>query len=495
MILSDPNLDLSGLADVASEPRRRKRRSATSRRSWWRSNTSPTRRARPSSTRFSVNWRPTEDLTLNLSYVPLTNVNAMATYRAAEGVKVYGGFVWANEGYFLADRSVTNDRFLGYEKRLVSGVRWDFWWQGTLDLMWLRLRPRLLLFGQNAFGNLRDQVDGLCRGVHGANVRVRDRGAASGGVMDVHGDCDPRFAAVRDEFERNFASAARSARRLRRRRRPHGRRSVGRRRRPARADAVGTATPRSRRGRAPRAIVAAVRHCSSRAACWISTRRSRITGPSSARRARRRSRPRLSRASGRAAGVRSRCRPANCTTGTMSTRHAGRRDAVLGAGHAAGLSRLHVRPPRRRTGAAHLRQAASRFFRDEIAGPLGLDLHLASPRRTSRAWRRRSAPTRCRRAKCRGALRGAQRRPAQHASADHAQHRPASGRSRLTPSARGRPARASAASATLGAWRGCTRRSSTVWSRTTAGRDGSASVRPSAATRCCWWGCAFRWGS
>src|SRR5579883_610631 len=58
---------------------------------------------------FSVAWRPVEDLTLTLAYVPLTNVTARATYRVAERAYVYGGFEWLNESYFLADRADVRD--------------------------------------------------------------------------------------------------------------------------------------------------------------------------------------------------------------------------------------------------------------------------------------------------------------------------------------------------------------------------------------------------
>ena len=72
---------------------------------------------------FSVMWRPIDDLTINLMYVPLTNVNARATYRMLPAVQVFGGFEWLQEAYFLADRTDRTDRFLGYEKRLLGGVR------------------------------------------------------------------------------------------------------------------------------------------------------------------------------------------------------------------------------------------------------------------------------------------------------------------------------------------------------------------------------------
>jgi hypothetical protein len=72
---------------------------------------------------FSMTWRPIDDVLLNLSYVPLTNVNARATYRLWGPVRVYAAYHWTNQGYFLAERADTRDRFLYYDMRVVGGVQ------------------------------------------------------------------------------------------------------------------------------------------------------------------------------------------------------------------------------------------------------------------------------------------------------------------------------------------------------------------------------------
>ena len=41
---------------------------------------------------LAVIWRPVEDLTINLSYVTLTIVNARATYGVADKLSIFGGF-------------------------------------------------------------------------------------------------------------------------------------------------------------------------------------------------------------------------------------------------------------------------------------------------------------------------------------------------------------------------------------------------------------------
>jgi hypothetical protein len=122
---------------------------------------------------FSVMWKPVEDLTLTFSYIPITNVNARATYRVMNAVNVYGGFEWLNEAYFLADRAEQRDRFLAFEKRLISGVRWDIWTHAALDLNAGYAFDRYYGEGQNQISNLHDRVDISPGAFLGANLLVK----------------------------------------------------------------------------------------------------------------------------------------------------------------------------------------------------------------------------------------------------------------------------------------------------------------------------------
>jgi hypothetical protein len=121
---------------------------------------------------LSVKWKPSEDLTINLMYVPLTNVNARATYRLADGLFLFGGFQWAQEAYRLADRDQQNDRFLGYEKRLIAGIRWDLWSHAALELNAGYAFDRYYGIGQNQIGSLHDRVDIAPGAFLGASFRV-----------------------------------------------------------------------------------------------------------------------------------------------------------------------------------------------------------------------------------------------------------------------------------------------------------------------------------
>jgi hypothetical protein len=122
---------------------------------------------------LSVTWRPIADLTVNMSYMPLTTVNARATYRVYGKVFVFGGFEWCQEAYLLADRENLSDRFLGYEKRLIGGVRCDVWQHTTLEMNAGYVFDRIYGIGQNQITNLHDQVDIAPGAFLGTNLRIR----------------------------------------------------------------------------------------------------------------------------------------------------------------------------------------------------------------------------------------------------------------------------------------------------------------------------------
>ena len=104
-------------------------------------------------------WRPVDDLTFNISYMPQTTVNARATYRLVGTVFIYGGFESLQETYLLAERENLKDRFMGFEKRLLTGVRWDAWDHASLDFSAGYAFDRYYGIGQNQIGNLQDQID------------------------------------------------------------------------------------------------------------------------------------------------------------------------------------------------------------------------------------------------------------------------------------------------------------------------------------------------
>jgi hypothetical protein len=107
---------------------------------------------------LAMTWRPTGDWTVNISYTPLTNVNARVTYRMTEALFAYCGYEYLTESYFLAERVNKQDRFFGFEQRLVTGLRWNVWRNTTLDANGGYAFDRHYGEGQNQGASLHDQV-------------------------------------------------------------------------------------------------------------------------------------------------------------------------------------------------------------------------------------------------------------------------------------------------------------------------------------------------
>jgi hypothetical protein len=72
---------------------------------------------------FALMWRPTEDLTIEASYMLLTTVRAKVSYRLLERVRMYAEYSSSNEGYYLADYPGTRNRILYHDSRVTGGMQ------------------------------------------------------------------------------------------------------------------------------------------------------------------------------------------------------------------------------------------------------------------------------------------------------------------------------------------------------------------------------------
>jgi hypothetical protein len=72
-----------------------------------------------------VEYRPIEPLTLELTYSPVREFRARATYRPFRPLPAYLGFDWDSDHHFRADRGDKDDRLFSYEKRVTGGIRFD----------------------------------------------------------------------------------------------------------------------------------------------------------------------------------------------------------------------------------------------------------------------------------------------------------------------------------------------------------------------------------
>jgi len=122
---------------------------------------------------FSVFWQPADDWTVDLSYVPLNNVNARVTYQVAPAVRLYGAYEFLNESYLLAGRPDPEDRFFAFEQRLVAGLRWDVAPWATAELNGGYSFGRSYGAGDSQWDSLSDRVDVAPGPFVGLNGRLR----------------------------------------------------------------------------------------------------------------------------------------------------------------------------------------------------------------------------------------------------------------------------------------------------------------------------------
>lgn len=73
----------------------------------------------------SVEYSPVEPLTFEASYFPPRRVRTRVTYRPFRPLRLYTGFDWDHDRYFLVDRGDEDDRLYYYEKRVTAGGRFD----------------------------------------------------------------------------------------------------------------------------------------------------------------------------------------------------------------------------------------------------------------------------------------------------------------------------------------------------------------------------------
>jgi hypothetical protein len=82
---------------------------------------------------FTVHWEPNERWELDISYVPLLNINAQLQYKISDRLRLHGGYQFQNETYFLAGRLDRRERFFLLEQRVLGGVRYNVFDRVSVD--------------------------------------------------------------------------------------------------------------------------------------------------------------------------------------------------------------------------------------------------------------------------------------------------------------------------------------------------------------------------
>jgi hypothetical protein len=71
---------------------------------------------------LTLTMRPTDDISLSLSYFAIHTVRGSAKYQILEKLGLFAKFAWTNQAYYRADRLHHYDRLFYYEKRISTGV-------------------------------------------------------------------------------------------------------------------------------------------------------------------------------------------------------------------------------------------------------------------------------------------------------------------------------------------------------------------------------------
>lgn len=73
----------------------------------------------------SVEYKPTEKLTMDVTYFPMRTFHARAMYAIFRPLRILFGFDSDHDTYYLAGRGDVNDQLFYYEKRVTGGMRFD----------------------------------------------------------------------------------------------------------------------------------------------------------------------------------------------------------------------------------------------------------------------------------------------------------------------------------------------------------------------------------
>ena len=104
----------------------------------------------------SLLYRPTDQFTLGITYVPLTNFAARAVQQFSRDWSLYGSYQVYNETYFLAERTETRERFYVFDQRISIGLERALRSGFALDFAVLYMFDRQLFQGVNFSSDRQD---------------------------------------------------------------------------------------------------------------------------------------------------------------------------------------------------------------------------------------------------------------------------------------------------------------------------------------------------
>jgi hypothetical protein len=108
---------------------------------------------------LQIMYRPTEDITIEASYMLLTSVRGQVIYRIAPQFRLHAGYDFSNEGFFLAERQDSQERFFSYEQRVSAGAQYTFNRHASLDFSAGYVFGRYYFEGRNLSASNGSRVD------------------------------------------------------------------------------------------------------------------------------------------------------------------------------------------------------------------------------------------------------------------------------------------------------------------------------------------------
>ena len=107
---------------------------------------------------FSLDYRPTETLTITASYRPLNNVQVLVRQSLGEAWSIYGGYRTVNDTFLLADRLDDRERTYLFDQRLTLGVQRELGRGWSLDLSAAYVFDRQIFQAEKFSGSRRDEL-------------------------------------------------------------------------------------------------------------------------------------------------------------------------------------------------------------------------------------------------------------------------------------------------------------------------------------------------
>ena len=104
----------------------------------------------------SVTYRPTERLTLQAAWRPLTNIDVTATQLLSDGWSLKGGYRTQTDTFFLSERANDDERLFLFDQRLFVGVGRDLFPHARLEVSGAYLFDRRVFQAENFAGSRSD---------------------------------------------------------------------------------------------------------------------------------------------------------------------------------------------------------------------------------------------------------------------------------------------------------------------------------------------------